>query len=51
MACTEMNLYHSDKQDDRKPDQQNTGIGSNKDGTDGRQDNNSTHEVPENKAT
>ena len=41
-----MNTYQSDKQEDRVHDQQNMGISSDKDMTDGRQDNNSRSEAP-----
>ena len=49
MACTKMNTYHSDEQENRMPDQQKMGIVGDKDVTDGGQDNDSRYETPKTK--
>ena len=48
MACTQVNIHQSDKQEDKSPDQQNRGNSSDKNVTDGRQGYVSRYEATEN---
>ena len=46
MAYIQVNTYHSDKWQEKMPDQQNRGVSGDTDMTDGRQDNDNRHELP-----
>ena len=51
MACTQINTYHSDRQEDKISDQQNSGIGNDIDITDSGQDHDNRYEAPKSKVT
>ena len=49
MACEQVNIFHSDKQEEKTPDQQNKGAGVGKNRNDGGQDCDVRYEGPDTK--